>query len=220
MLWCRWFYVEIEMLARFAALALPLCLAAAAIADPAPMTIPHGQKTITAVGSGAYTLDKNHVAVLAHVSHLGFSVSLFRFGAAEAHLDWDAKTPAKSKLSATVDTTSIETNVPGFAEELQGEKYLNAKAFPTATFTSTAFRQKDAAHGEVDGNFTFKGVTKKVTFKVVLVGAGPGFAGGPVMGQVIGIHAETSINPQDYSMGPFFTTPIVLTIDTEFDKPS
>jgi polyisoprenoid-binding protein YceI len=198
--------------------AAALCLASGALADPSPMKLPHGQKDIAAADSGAYTMDTNHVAVLARVSHMGFSISVFRFGAATAKLDWDAKTPANSKLSATVQTASIETNVPGFAEELQGDQYLNAKAFPEATFVSTAFRQKDKTHGEVDGQFTLKGVTKKVTFKVTLVGAGMGFAGGPTMGHLIGIHAETSINPRDYNMGPFFSEPIVLTVDTEFDK--
>ncbi len=209
---------------RAAAFALPLALAFALVSNasaadaPAPMKIPHGQKTIAAADSGAYSLDKNHVAVIARVSHLGFSVSVFRFGAVDAKLDWDAKSPTKSKLSATVDTASIETNVPGFAEELAGAEYLNAKAFPQASFVSTAFRQTDVQHGEVDGKFTLKGVTKPVTFKVTLIGAGPGFAGGPVMGHVIGIHAETAINPQDYGFSAFFVEPIVLTIDTEFDK--
>ncbi|HEY2070014.1 MAG TPA: YceI family protein [Rhizomicrobium sp.] len=203
---------------RLLALGSVLCLVLGG-AD-APMKLPHGQKTIAVADSGAYTLDTNHVAVLAHVSHMGFSISLFRFGTVEAALTWDAKTPANSKLSAKVDTSSIETNVPGFAEELQGEKYMNVKAFPQATFVSTAFRQKDAQHGEVDGDFTLKGVTKKVTFKVTLVGAGPGFAGGPTMGHVIGIHAETSIKPMEYGFSAFFSEPIVLTIDTEFDKPS
>jgi polyisoprenoid-binding protein YceI len=206
---------------RAAVFALPLCLAlAASAADAPPMKLPHGQKDIAAADSGAYTLDKNHVAVLARVSHMGFSVSVFRFGAAEARLDWDAKTPARSRLSATVETGSIETNVPGFAEELQGAEYMNAKAFPTATFVSTAFRQTDAQHGEVDGKFTLKGVTKPVTFQVTLIGAGVGFAGGPTMGHVIGIHAEAPINPQDYGFSAFFDAPITITIDTEFDKAS
>jgi polyisoprenoid-binding protein YceI len=204
---------------RAAAFALAAGLAVPALADPSPMKLPHGQKDIAAADSGTYAMDTNHVAILARVSHMGFSISVFRFGAATARLDWDAKAPAKSKLAATVQTASIETNVPGFAEELQTEKYLNAKAFPEATFVSTAFRQKDAAHGEVDGKFTLKGVTKPVTFEVTLVGAGVGFAGGPTMGHLIGIHAETAINPQDYNMGPFFNEPIVLTVDTEFDKP-
>jgi polyisoprenoid-binding protein YceI len=207
---------------RALALGLPVCLAlsAAFAADtPPPMKIPHGQKDISLADSGTYTLDTNHVAILARVSHLSFSVSVFRFGAAKGTLDWDAKNPVKSKLSATVETASIETNVPGFAEELQGAQYLNAKAFPQATFVSTAFRQTDAQHGDVDGNFTLKGVTKPVTFKVTLIGAGPGFAGGPVIGHVIGIHAETSINGADYGVPQMLNDqPIVLQIDTEFDK--
>jgi len=209
----------VRILPFAAAFCLATTLTTGAFADPAPMKLPHGEKDIAAADSGTYTLDKNHVAVLARVSHMGFSISVFRFGTASATLDWDAKAPAKSKLSATVDTSSIETNVPGFAEELQGEKYLNSKAFPTATFVSTAFHKKDAAHGTVDGNFTLKGVTKPMTFTVTLVGAGKGFAGGPTMGHLIGIHAEGSINPQDFNMGPFFQEPIVLTVDTEFDKP-
>lgn len=191
---------------------------ARAAGTPPPRVIPHGQKTIAAADSGRYTLDKNHVAILAGVSHLGFSISMFRFGAAQATLDWDAATPANSKLSATVQTASIETNVAGFAEELQGAQYLDTKTFPEATFVSTAFRETDAQHGEVDGNFTLKGVSRPVTFKVSLVGAGPGFAGGQAIGHVIGIHAETTINPPDYGFSAFFQEPIALTIDTEFDK--
>jgi polyisoprenoid-binding protein YceI len=196
-------------------------LAAAAAADaPAPMKIPLGQTDISTVDSGPYTMDSNHMGILAHVSHLGFSVSIFRFGAGKATLIWDAKDHAKSKLTATVETNSIETNVPGFAEELQGAQYLDAKKFPQATFVSTAFRQTDAQHGDVDGSFTLRGVTKPVTFHVSLVGAGPGFAGGPTMGHVIGIHAQTRINAADYGLPHILSVqPVELTIDTEFDKP-
>jgi polyisoprenoid-binding protein YceI len=195
--------------------------ASALAADaPPPMKIPLGHEDLSTVGSGTYTMDVNHIAILAHVSHLGFSVSVFRFGAAKATLDWDAKDHAKSTLSATVETNSIETNVPGFAEELQGAQYLDAKKFPQATFVSTAFRQTDAQHGDVDGNFTLRGATKPVTFHVSLVGAGPGFAGGPQMGHVIGIHAGTAINAADYGLPHILSLqPIELTIDTEFDKP-
>lgn len=203
-----------------AAVGLAFFASALAADAPPPMKIPFGQKDLTTVDGGTYTMDQNHMGILAHVSHLGFSVSVFRFGAAKATLDWDAKDHAKSKLSATVETNSIETNVPGFADELQGDKFLNAKKFPEATFVSTAFRQTDALHGDVDGNFTLLGVTKPVTFHVSLVGAGPGFAGGPQMGHVIGIHAETSINAGDYGLPHIVSMqPLELTIDTEFDKP-
>lgn len=104
---------------------------------------------------------------------------------------------------------------PGFAAQLAGHDYLDAADFPEARFVSTAFRQSDATHGKVDGNFTLKGKTVPMTFDVTL--AGPGFAGGPAMGHVIGIHAEGAIDPSQFNMGPFFTEPIQLVIDTEFD---
>jgi polyisoprenoid-binding protein YceI len=191
--------------------------AADAPAAPSPASIPHGTKDITKAVAGAYTLDPNHVGVVARVSHLGFSISIFRFGKVAANLQWDPAHVAKSHLDATVETGSIMSNVPGFAEQLAGKDYLNAGAFPKATFVSTAFRQTDATHGKVDGNFTLKGKTVPLTLDVTLVGAGPGFAGGPVMGHVIGIHAEGWIDPAKFDMGPFFSDPIALVIDTEFD---
>jgi polyisoprenoid-binding protein YceI len=195
---------------------LPACADAA---PPVPKIIPMGQHDYKLATAGTYTLDPNHVAVLARVSHLGFSVSVFRFGKAAATLNWNPADVSKSKLSATVQTSSIETNVPGFAEQLQGDDYLKAAKYPQAAFVSTAFRKTDAQHGKVDGKFTLMGKTVPLTFDVTLVGAGPGFAGSPAMGHVIGIHADGSINPQDFGMSPFFKTPIQLVIDAEFDKP-
>ena len=203
--------------------ALLLCavLAAAAPAlaadTPPPFVIPHGTKDVTKAIAGEYTLDTNHVGLVARVSHMGFSISIFRFEKVSATLQWDPKAIARSQLTATVETASITTNVPGFAAALAGPKYLNADAFPQATFVSTAFHKTDATHGKVTGTFTLKGKSKPVTFAVTLIGAGPGFAGSPVMGHVIGIHAEGAINPQDFDMGPFFKDPIQLVIDTEFD---
>ncbi|HEX4535175.1 MAG TPA: YceI family protein [Rhizomicrobium sp.] len=206
-----------------AACAAVVCVALAplaAMADPAPQSLPHGQKDYKAAPAGTYTLDPNHVGVIARVSHMGFSLSVFRFGDVKATLQWDPANIANDKLNATVQTASVESNVQGFSEELQGDKYLNTAKFPTATFVSTAFHKTDATHGKVDGMFTLLGKTKPVTFDVTLIGAGAGFAGGPTLGHVMGIHAEGTINPQDYGMSAFFQEPIQLAIDTEFDKPN
>ncbi|MEJ1969691.1 MAG: YceI family protein [Rhizomicrobium sp.] len=169
-----------------------LAFAAPAFAADAPMVIPHGGADVTKAVAGEYTLDGNHAGVIARVSHLGFSFSVFRFDQVAGKLIWDPAAIAKSQLSATVKTGSIATNVPNFAADI-AQKYLLSDKFPDATFVSTAFRPTDATHGKVDGNFTLKGKTVPLTFDVTLVGAGPGFAGGPVMGHVIGIHAEAWI---------------------------
>ena len=180
---------------------------------PPPGPIPHGHKNIAAAPAGTYTLDPNHLGIIARVSHLGFSRSIFRFDRASGALIWDPEAPAHDKLTATVETNSIASNVAGFAAELAGVKYLNSGVHPLATFVSTAFHKSDATHGTVDGTFTLMGKSVPVTFKVELIGAGPFYGH-----DVIGVHAETAITPLDFGLSPVFDEPIELAIDTEFDR--
>ncbi|ODT12805.1 MAG: hypothetical protein ABS35_39280 [Kaistia sp. SCN 65-12] len=190
-----------------------------AAAPAAPMALPPGvfaaERDIALATAGKYALDESHTAVIVRVSHLGYSHSVFRFDRAKGTLAWDDPIAIeKSKIEASVETASITTNVKGFAEELVGDKFLNAKAFPQATFVSTAFKPTDKMRGKVEGQFTLMGKTKPVTFDVSLVGAGKGFGGKPR----IGVTAVATINPQDYGLSPFFTDPIQIVIDTEFEK--
>ncbi|RAK60320.1 polyisoprenoid-binding protein [Phenylobacterium hankyongense] len=172
-----------------------------------------GEKNLAAAASGTYALDPDHAAVIARVSHIGYSMSVFRFDRVQGQLVWDAANPAASKLTAAVQTASIATNVKDFAKELSGDAYLKSAAFPQATFVSSAFHPTDATHGKVDGLLTLLGKTRPATFDVTLIGSGK------VMGQArIGVHATTSITPQDFGMSPFFLDPIELVIDAEFGK--
>src|SRR5207248_2118703 len=111
------------------------------------------------------------------VSHIGYSLSVFRFDKVAGTLTWDPAQPERSSLAVSVETSSISTPVPGFAAELSAPNYLNVAAFPTATFVSTSFRRIDATHGRVDGRFNLMGRTRPVSFDVTLLGAGKGFMG-------------------------------------------
>lgn len=205
---------------RMLAVALAMSSPAALAQTPpaAPTALPPGvfaaERDIALATAGTYALDESHTAVIARVSHLGYSHSIFRFDRAKGTLTWDPAAIEKSKIEASVETASITTNVKGFAEELVGDKFLNSKAFPQATFVSTAFKPTDKMRGKVEGQFTLMGKTKPVTFDVSLVGAGKGFGGKPR----IGVTAVATINPQDYGLSPFFTDPIQIVIDTEFEK--
>jgi polyisoprenoid-binding protein YceI len=210
------------MIGRLRALAIVLVLASTAALAQGPASAPTGlppgvfaaERDIALATAGAYALDEAHTAVIVRVSHLGYSKSVFRFDRVKGTLAWDPAAIGKSRLSATVDTGSIATNVKGFAEELTGDGFLKARAFPQATFVSTSFTSTDRTRGKVEGQFTLMGKTRPVTFDVELGGAGKGFAGKPR----IGVHAVATINPQDYGLPPFFTDPIQIQIDTEFEK--
>jgi polyisoprenoid-binding protein YceI len=192
---------------------LALGLGARALAQ-LPPGVYAGQPDFHLAPAGNYAIDPSHTAIVAKVSHIGYSLSVFRFDKVDGVLTWDPAQASKSTLKVSVDTGSIDTPVPGFANELSGANYLKSVAFPKATFVATAFHQIDAHHGRVEGQFTLMGKTEPLTFDVDLEGAGQGFMGHPRLG----IEATANIRPQDYGMSPMFSAPIQLVIDAEFVK--
>ena len=164
--------------------------------------------------AGTYAIDPDHASVIARVSHLRYSWSIFRFDRVSGTLNWDPVNTANSALTVKVETASITSNVKGFAQELGGDKFLKSAAFPAATFVSTAFRQMSSRRGKVDGQLTLMGMTKPVTFDVELVGAGKGFGDRPR----IGVNARASINPVDFGLPPLFGDAIEIVVDIEFQR--
>jgi polyisoprenoid-binding protein YceI len=164
--------------------------------------------------AGTYAIDPDHASVIARVSHLRYSWSIFRFDRVSGTMKWDPANPANSSITAKVETASIASNVKGFAQDLSGNNFLKSTAFPEASFVSTAFRQMSTRRGKVDGQLTLMGKTKPVTFDVELVGAGKGFADRPR----IGVNARGSINPVDFGLPPLFGDSIEIVVDVEFQK--
>ena len=164
--------------------------------------------------AGTYAVDPDHASVIARVSHLRYSWSIFRFDKVSGTMKWDPANPANSSITAKVETASITSNVQGFAQDLAGNKFLNSAAFPEAPFVSSAFRQMSTRRGKVDGQLTLMGKTKPVTFDVELIGAGKGFADRPR----IGVSARGTINPVDFGLLPLFGDSIEIVVDVEFQK--
>jgi len=201
------------------ALAFTISQAATAAAQGAqppglPPGVFMGEADYKLATAGTYAIDPDHASVIARVSHLRYSYSIFRFDRVSGTLAWDPANPANASLTAKVQTASITSNVKGFADQLAGDGFLKSAAFPDATFTSTAFRQMSTRRGKVDGQFTLMGKTKPVTFDVELVGAGKGFADSPR----IGVNARASINPVDFGLPPLLGDAIEIVIDVEFQR--
>jgi polyisoprenoid-binding protein YceI len=188
--------------------------ASSAWAQALPPGVYMGEADYKQAPAGAYTLDPDHTAVIARVSHLRYSYSIFRFDRTSATLKWDPANVAACSLNAKVETGSIASNVKGFAQQLAGDDFLKAGTFPQASFTSTAFRQSSPLRGQVDGELTLMGKTRPLTFDVELVGAGKGFGGQPRLG----VTARGRINPADFGLPPLFGDAIEIVIDSEFER--
>jgi len=155
----------------------------ALLAAPALAPIAFAQGTpapAVAAPAGAYVADKTHTSIEWQGLHNGLSWYSARFTDFDIQLTFDPADVTKSKVVATIDPKSVETdyartrpagNTTDFnAEVATGERFLNAGKFPKITFTSTSVTKTGDKAGKVTGNLTFLGVTKPVTLNITYVG--------------------------------------------------
>lgn len=142
-------------------------LAQAAAAEAAALSIP----------AGRYVLDRKHASLLFSVRHLGLSDYTARFTRFDATVDLDPQNLAASRVEATIDPLSIETDYPGetdFDGELARQpEYLDGSKHPEIRFVSRQVQASGPDALEVTGDLTLKGVTRPVTLQVSIIGAKP-----------------------------------------------
>lgn len=111
-------------------------------------------------------------------------------------VDIDDKDITKSKVSATLDATTINTNEPKRDEHLKSPDFFNTAKNPKITFESKSVTGKPGDL-KVLGALTMNGVTKDV----VLTLEGPT---APIKGmggdQRRGLTATTKVNRKDYNI--------------------
>ena len=173
------------------------------------------------VPAGTYVADRTHTNVLWTVSHFGTSNYIGRFSDIEATLVLDPTDPTKSKLTATIDPKSVDTNYPAddkdFNAEISGEMFFDAAKFDTIKFVSTKIETTGNDTGKVTGDLTFHGVTKPVTLDVKMNAA---LNPHPMTQKpVVGFSATGTIKRSDFGVtalvGPVGDD-VKLTIETEF----
>jgi polyisoprenoid-binding protein YceI len=135
------------------ALSLALLLPALAAADPA-----------------VYKVDSDHSGVSFTIRHFVTNIP-GRFKDFDGVIKYDAKNPAASSVNFTIQAASIDTDNPDRDNHLRGDDFFSVEKFPTLTFSSTSVKAVDADTLEVAGELTIKGVTKKVTVPVELLGS-------------------------------------------------
>ncbi len=140
--------------------------AVAEIAAPAAITI--------ASPAGEYASDPNHSSVTFRLQHLGLSFYTLKFRTYDATVSFDPANIGASKVSATIKAADILAGYPSdYVANHPGTKFktweddlanstnfLDAKQFPTITFTSTSLAESGERSATVTGDLTLKGVTK------------------------------------------------------------
>src|SRR6266850_4696802 len=103
-----------------------------------------------------------------------------------------AGAPEKSRVSITIDTSSVTTDTPDLTKHLKTPDFFDVAKYPQATFVSTEIRpggEKGASH-TVTGNLTLHGVTKSITFPATIV----------VAPDAITVESTFAINRKDFGI--------------------
>lgn len=98
----------------------------------------------------------------------------------------------KSRVSITIDSSSLETDTPDLTKHLKTADFFDVAKYPEAKFESTEIKpggEKGASH-TVTGNLTLHGVTKSVTFPATIT-VSPG---------VITVESSFAINRKDFAI--------------------
>jgi len=145
-----------------------------------------------------YVMDtaKAHAFIEFKVKHLGYSWLIGRFNTFEGTFSFDEHNPKANKAQVSIDVASLDSNHAERDKHLRSVDFFDVATYPTATFVSTGFENKDNGKGVLRGKFTLRGVTKDIAIDVSQIGTGPD----PWGGYRRGFEGTTTLHLSDYNM--------------------
>lgn len=167
---------------------------------------------------GLYELDDRHAYLSFSYSHLGLSNPQIQFADFDASLQLDGNDMGQSKVSITIDATSIDSAVPALDNDLKSADFFDVENYPEIIFHSTTYEESSESSGRLTGDLSIRGVTKPVTLDVTINSA----AMNPLnRREMIGFSATGSVKRSDYGLtayAPVAGDELSLEVQVEFEK--
>jgi polyisoprenoid-binding protein YceI len=170
--------------------------------------------------TGRYTVDPRHTQILFSIVHTGTVDYYGRFDRISGTLNYDSQQPEKSKVTITIDMTSVDTPSSTLNTELASPSTFDAAKFPTATFASTSITRTGPTTGKITGNLTLKNITRPVTLDVTFHGGAMNPMSNAYM---MGFAATTTIKRTDFGVTgmrwePMVSDDVKLVIEALFQQ--
>jgi polyisoprenoid-binding protein YceI len=142
-----------------------------------------------------YMIDKVHSMANFKIRHLFSKVSgTFSDVAGTIWLDKDNL--EASRVEATINVHSIDTNHEKRDNHLLSKDFFHAKKYPIIRFVSTTVEVGDKSEGVMAGELTMHGVTRSVQLPFKILGFGPD----PWGGYRSGFEAATVLKRSDFGI--------------------
>jgi polyisoprenoid-binding protein YceI len=176
-----------------------------------------------AASAGEWKIDSSHSEIGFAVKHMMVSNTKGEFKKVTGGVTLDPKKPTEAKINVTIDIASINTDDEKRDGHLKGTDFFDVAKHPTATFVSKKITKgADKNKFKVLGDLTIRGVTKEVTLDTEITDVTSAWGK-----NIIGVHAETTINRIDYGVswnqnldkgGVVVGNDVKLTIDLELNE--
>ena len=119
-----------------------------------------------------YTVDGGHSSLIFRIKHLNVAPFYGRFNRISGTIIHKPSDMSKSSIEITVPAGSVDTNSKGRDQHVKSAEFFDVEQFPTITFKSTRVTPINDVKCKVEGDLTFRGVTKTVSMDLELTGAG------------------------------------------------
>jgi len=113
-----------------------------------------------------YQIDAVHSNVQFSVRHLMVSNVRGTFSGVTGTVSYDPDKPTETKIDATVDVNSVNTNDEKRDAHLKSPEFFDVAQYPSMTFKSKRVESAGPESQKVTGDLTLHGVTKEVTLSV------------------------------------------------------
>ncbi|MBJ6799841.1 YceI family protein [Geomonas propionica] len=147
--------------------------------------------------AATWNIDSDHSNIGFKVRHLMVSNVKGVFGKVSGRVNIDDSDLSRSSVTATIDTTSIDTGVVKRDAHLKSPDFLDVAKYPTMSFVSTGLTKGSGGSFKVLGNLTLHGVTRPVVLDVE--GLSPEIKD-PMGIPRRGATASTTINRKDFGL--------------------
>jgi polyisoprenoid-binding protein YceI len=171
-----------------------------------------------------YEIDPTHTYVGFSVRHMMVTQQRGQFHGVSGKLEFDRTDIRKSRIAASIDVASVDTNVAQRDDHLRSADFFDAANHPMMTFVSKEIRPRGDGRFDLVGDLTIRGTTRPVSLDIDPISEESKDPFGMIK---VGTSATTRISRKDFGLvwntvletgGVAVGDEVKITLDLQFQR--